>query len=40
MKWHGIPGCQNYYGLGTPYASQASIGGFFEAGKTDNSWHT
>jgi hypothetical protein len=29
-----------YFGPGTPYASQPSIGGFFEAGKTDNSWHT
>jgi hypothetical protein len=30
----------NYFGPGTPYATQPSIGGFFEAGKTDNSWHT
>ncbi|MCE5326566.1 MAG: PEP-CTERM sorting domain-containing protein [Planctomycetaceae bacterium] len=29
-----------YFGAGTPYATQASIGGFFEAGKTDNSYST
>jgi hypothetical protein len=29
-----------YFGPGSPYAAQSSIGGFFEAGKTDNSWHT
>lgn len=28
------------FGPTTPYATQPSIGGFFEAGKTDNSWHT
>jgi hypothetical protein len=28
------------FGPTTPYAAQPSIGGFFEAGKTDNSWHT
>ena len=36
---NGVAG-QNYYGLGSPYAVQPSIGGFFETGKTDNSWHT
>jgi hypothetical protein len=30
----------NNFGPGTPYATQPSIGGFFEAGKTDNSYHT
>jgi hypothetical protein len=30
----------NYFGPGSPYATQPSIGGFFESGKTDNSWHT
>lgn len=33
----------NYYGVGTPYASQPSIGGFYQGdgpGKTDNSWHS
>ena len=33
----------NFYGVGTPYASQPSIGGFYPGdgpGKTDNSWHT
>jgi hypothetical protein len=30
----------SYFGPGTSYASQPSIGGFFEAGKTDNSFHT
>jgi hypothetical protein len=33
----------NYYGDGTPYATQPSIGGFYTGdgpGKTDNSWHT
>ncbi len=29
-----------YFGPGSSYATQPSIGGFFEAGKTDNSWHT
>ncbi|MCE5279322.1 MAG: LamG-like jellyroll fold domain-containing protein [Planctomycetaceae bacterium] len=29
-----------YFGDGTPYATQASIGGFFESGKTDNSYST
>lgn len=29
-----------YFGAGSPYANQASVGGFFEAGKTDNSYHT
>ncbi len=28
------------FGPGSPYATQPSIGGFYEAGKTDNSWHT
>jgi hypothetical protein len=38
----GVDG-QNYYGKGTPYAEQPSIGGFYEEpgkDKTDNSWHT
>ena len=26
----------NYFGPGSPYAAQSSIGGFYEAGKTDN----
>jgi hypothetical protein len=33
----------NYFGVGTPYASQTSIGGFYPGdgpGKTDNSYHT
>ncbi|WP_145060116.1 metallophosphoesterase [Adhaeretor mobilis] len=30
----------NYFGPGSPYANQASVGGFFETGKTDNSYHT
>ncbi len=33
----------NFFGAGTPYASQPSIGGFYAGdgpGKTDNSWHT
>jgi hypothetical protein len=33
----------NYFGVGTPYASQPSIGGFYPGdgpGKTDNSYHT
>ena len=30
----------NYFGPGTPYATQPTVGGFFEPGKTDNSWHT
>ena len=29
-----------YFGPGSPYANQPSIGGFFEPGKTENSWHT
>ncbi len=29
-----------YFGPGSFYANQASIGGFYESGKTDNSWHT
>lgn len=29
-----------YFGPGSPYATQPSIGGFFEEAKTDNSWHT
>lgn len=29
-----------YFGPGSPYASQPSLGGQFEAGKTDNTWHT
>jgi hypothetical protein len=29
-----------YFGPGSPYAQQPSIGGFFESGKTDNSWST
>ena len=29
-----------YFGAGSFYANQPSIGGFFEPGKTDNSWHT
>ena len=39
---NGVAG-QNYYGVGTPYAAQPSIGGFYASdgpGKTDNSWHT
>lgn len=34
---------QNYFGKGTPYAAQPSIGGYYEGDgthKTDNSWHT
>jgi hypothetical protein len=34
---------RNYFGKGTPYAAQSSIGGFYEGdgtNKTDNSWHT
>jgi hypothetical protein len=37
------PDTFNYFGVGTPYASQPSIGGFYPGdgpGKTDNSWHT
>lgn len=30
----------SYFGPGSAYATQSSIGGFYEAGKTDNSWHT
>ena len=30
----------SYFGPGSPYAAQASIGGFHEAGETVNSWHT
>lgn len=29
-----------YFGPGSPYATQSSVGGFFEAGRTENSWHT
>lgn len=29
-----------YFGLGSVYANQPTIGGFFEPGRTDNSWHT
>jgi hypothetical protein len=29
-----------YFGPTTPYANQPTVGGFFESGKTDNSWHT
>jgi hypothetical protein len=29
-----------YFGPSSPYAAQQSIGGFFEEGKTDNTWHT
>lgn len=29
-----------YFGPGSPYATQPSIGGFFEDGKTDNSYST
>jgi hypothetical protein len=29
-----------YFGPGSAYASQSSIGGFFEPDKTDNSYHT
>lgn len=29
-----------YFGPTTPYANQPTVGGFFEAGKTDNSYHT
>ena len=39
---NGVAG-QNYYGVGSPYAAQPSIGGFYTGdgpGKTDNSWHT
>lgn len=28
-----------YFGPRSPYAAQGSIGGFFEEGKTDNTWH-
>src|SRR5690606_12637477 len=28
------------FGPGSYYANQPSVGGFFEAGKTDNSYHT
>lgn len=28
-----------YFGPGTPYATQPTVGGFFEPGKTDNSYH-
>ena len=30
----------SYFGPGSYYAQQPNIGGFFEAGKTDNSYHT
>jgi hypothetical protein len=39
---NGVAG-QNYFGVGTPYAAQASVGGFYTGDglhKTDNSWHT
>jgi Calcineurin-like phosphoesterase len=39
---NGVAG-QNYFGVGTPYAAQTSIGGFYQGDglhKTDNSWHT
>jgi hypothetical protein len=29
-----------YFGPGTPYISQPSVGGRFEETKTDNTWHT
>lgn len=29
-----------YFGPTSPYANQSTVGGFFENGKTDNSWHT
>ncbi|MEX2170305.1 MAG: metallophosphoesterase [Pirellulales bacterium] len=29
-----------YFGPTSDYATQSSVGGFFEPGKTDNSWHT
>lgn len=29
-----------FFGPTTPYANQSTVGGFFETGKTDNSWHT
>jgi hypothetical protein len=29
-----------YFGPGSYYANQPSVGGFFDAGKTDNSYHT
>jgi hypothetical protein len=29
-----------YFGTGSPYASQTSLGGTYQAGKTDNSYHT
>src|SRR5690606_16031621 len=29
-----------YFGPGSAYEQQSSIGGFFEPGKTDNSWST
>lgn len=28
-----------FFGPGSPYATQPSVGGFFESGKTDNSYH-
>ncbi len=28
-----------FFGSGSPYASQGSVGGFFEPGRTDNSYH-
>jgi len=31
---------RSFYGPGSPYALQSTIGGFFEARKTDNSYHT
>ncbi|MCO6046183.1 metallophosphoesterase [Aeoliella sp. ICT_H6.2] len=30
----------SYFGPNSFYGSQASVGGFFEPSKTDNSWHT
>ena len=29
-----------YFGPKSPYASQPSLGGYFEDAKTDNTWHT
>jgi hypothetical protein len=28
-----------YFGPGSPYATQSTIGGFFRPGETENSWH-
>ncbi|CAK9037553.1 Alpha-L-fucosidase (Alpha-L-fucoside fucohydrolase) [Durusdinium trenchii] len=35
-SYHNEP---RYFGPGSPYAKQESIGGFYEDNKTDNSWH-